>query len=160
MYSNLLWPFVNFGYLQIMSSLLGEPVERIHVHNLSWDSKYLANIKALEVNRNSPISCHDVEFKRLNTKWIHEPGVHIGIRQATRKIVFMLRIMYVILNFIYLLYLPFTISYSAWEEMPPNLRRDTQANLQTLMDWTTCVHVIKNNSVSVILVISHVLSII
>lgn len=38
--------------------------------------------------------------------------------------------------------------HSPWKEMPPQLRHDTQANLQTLMDWSTCVRVIKNNSVS------------
>ena len=32
--------------------------------------------------------------------------------------------------------------------MGPQLRRDIQDNLQTLMDWTTCVQVIKSNSVS------------
>ena len=34
--------------------------------------------------------------------------------------------------------------------MPSRLRHDTQANLQTLMDWTTCVRVIKTNAVSLI----------
>ena len=47
-----------------------------------------------------------------------------------------------------------------WEEMPPQLRYDTQTNLQTLMDWTTCVHVIKNNAVGLmgIFIISYDIS--
>ncbi|KIJ89396.1 hypothetical protein K443DRAFT_16172 [Laccaria amethystina LaAM-08-1] len=107
--------------------LLGEPIDHVHVHNLSWNPTYLAKLQSLEVQQDSPLSYHDPEFKDLNTKWIHEPGVHLGIRQARRQIIFMMRI-------------------TAWEEMPPQLRHDTQANLQTLMDWTTCVHVIKNNA--------------
>jgi hypothetical protein len=79
--------------------LLGEAVDRVHVHNLSYNSKYLAEIQSLEVKRNSPLSSYDVEFKLLNTKWIYQSGVHIGIRQATRRIIFMLRITYA--NIIY-----------------------------------------------------------
>ena len=81
--------------------ILGEPVDRVRVHNLSYNSKYLAKIQSLEVKRNSPLSSHDVEFKSLNTEWIHQPGVHIGIRQARRQIVFMLRITYVNLTFLH-----------------------------------------------------------
>ena len=74
--------------------VLGEPIDRVYIHNLSWSSEYLAALQCLEVKHNSPLSYHDVEFKSLHTKWIYEPGVHIGIRQAKRQIVFMLRITY------------------------------------------------------------------
>ncbi len=74
--------------------LLGEAVDRVQIHNLSYNSKYLTEIQSLEVKHNSPLSSHDVEFKNLNTKWIHKAGVHIGIRQARRQIIFMLRITY------------------------------------------------------------------
>jgi hypothetical protein len=80
--------------------VLGEPVDQVHIHNLSWNSKYLASIQSLEVKHNSPLSYHDIEFKSLQTKWIHESGVHVGIRQARRQIVFMLRITYANLSFI------------------------------------------------------------
>lgn len=57
-------------------------------------------------------------------------------------------------NIIYITVSNTYIFSSAWEEMPLQLCCDTQANLQTLMDWTTCVHVIKNNAAS--LVVSHI----
>lgn len=37
---------------------------------------------------------------------------------------------------------------SAWEDFEEQMRKDIHHNLQTLMDWSTCVHVIKSNSVS------------
>jgi hypothetical protein len=34
--------------------LLGEPKDRVHIHHLSMDSAYLANLQALEVKFNRP----------------------------------------------------------------------------------------------------------
>lgn len=94
MHFKLLLSFININYSQIFALLLGELVNRVYIHNLSWNSEYLANIQSLEVKRNTPLLSHDPEFKGLNTEWMSEPGVHIGIRQARRQIVFMLRITY------------------------------------------------------------------
>jgi len=80
--------------------VLGEPVDHVHIHNLSYNSKYLEAIQLLEVKHNSPLSYHDIEFKKLTTKWIHQPGVHVGIRQARQQIIFMLRITYVLNSYL------------------------------------------------------------
>jgi hypothetical protein len=94
MYYNLLLPIINISYSQIIAMLLGETIDRVHIHNLVLDARYLKELQSLEVKRNHPLSYNDPEFKLLNTKWIYEPGVHIGIHQARKQIIFMLRIMY------------------------------------------------------------------
>lgn len=104
MYFNLLILFINISYSQIIAALLGEPVDHVHIHNLLWDSTYLAKLQHLEAKQDSPLSYHNPEFKSLNTKWIHEPGVHLGIHQATRQIIFMLRVTYV--NYYLIILLP------------------------------------------------------
>jgi hypothetical protein len=75
----------NLGYSQVSATLLGEHSDHIHVHNLLWDSKYLAKIQTLEVKQNSPLPCHDIKFKHLNTKWIHKPGVHIVMSRGLKN---------------------------------------------------------------------------
>jgi len=43
---------ISITYSQIIAMLLAEPVDCAHVHNLSWESRYLAKLQFLEVEWN------------------------------------------------------------------------------------------------------------
>jgi hypothetical protein len=94
----ILTTFNNISYSdwQTISLLLGESKEKIHIHNLVMDSSYLADLQGLEVRRSGPLSHDDPEFRKHDTEWIYEPGLHIGISSGEEghHIVFMVRIRY------------------------------------------------------------------
>lgn len=74
---------------------LGEHANRVHVHNLLKNSSYLATLQSIEARNEKPLSCDDPEFQCLDTEWIHEPGIHVGI--CEEEIIFLVKIRYMII---------------------------------------------------------------
>ena len=104
-------------------------------------------LQTLEVKHNRPLSYHNLEFKSLDTECIFEACPHIGIHQGWWKIIFMIRIMSVHIIFPFSPYC-LCLFISPWDNMPPQLCKHTQENLQTSMDWAMCIWVMKSNLVS------------
>jgi hypothetical protein len=70
--------------------LLGEDIAHVHIHDLVHNPDFRKDLQKLETKLSVPLSYRNPDFELLNTTWIHEPGVHIGI--CGEEIIFMVRI--------------------------------------------------------------------
>jgi hypothetical protein len=70
---------------------------------LTKDSDHLSKLQSLEFKKKAPLFHCDPEFIALETKWIYETGLHVGISRGADGllcIIFMVKIRYVKFFFI------------------------------------------------------------